>query len=686
MQALPLFQAEARRRVLVPLALCALALIGALLLIGTHLPNLRTSVLGLGGDPYQTLWRSSAFTEALSRRTLTIADDPVRNFGPLPWIPLHGVFGDPLGYNLVWILQFPLTALATYGLARRLGIARGPAAVAGFLTAFAPYRIAQSLGHFGAMQLFWIPLSMAALLWLLQRPSLPRTLVAAAAFVGTSWTEHMLFLATLLAAALTIAIFWHQAVQTLRTRQGIILALTFLFLVGALGMFPFREELKKASRADSAFNLGSEQRRRFAPTVETILSPPTFHLFRHSPNRYGTPRQAVADYVHTLGLLAPVVAVVGVRRLWREGRWQHLALLGSLVVAGLLLAFAPRTSLGAQLYDEFPVFSAVRTVNRFLVLPALALPLLASIGVSRLPRAAAFLLAGALVLEILPSTFPVQEATISQFSTTLTAGPAGLLLEIPAATDYLVASRAQYASTVHRRRILASNVFERVQDRAAREAPLRVPVVGALLAVRPDDFERSTLFGQMPAEMVHAALASERVIAVIIHEYVMGMPTLRSSPKGLVAVTPAEFHVLHRLLRGAGLHAENVGEGTTLYRVPPWPETTSALVGVPGSGWDAVPSSSGDRRRVKIQPRATFSIRVLGGDAVPATLSFRVLDPRTRKIQLQTPTGPAPVTVSSDGTAFIPLGTLAPGSHAFSFSIDGSELFVENPSVRKGPR
>lgn len=550
---------ETRERVLVPLALAVGTLFGALLLIGGELPQLRTSVLGLGSDPYQTLWRFSALAEAVSKLTLTVPEDPIRNFGPLPWLPLHALVGEPLGYNLVWVLQFPLMAVATYGLGRRVGIARGPAAIAGLLTAFAPYRIAQSLGHFGAMQLFWIPFSIAALFWLFERPSLPRMLLSAAALIGTAWTEHVLFLTTLLAAALVFVVSWRQVTTALRTPRDALLAVGLLLLVGAFGIFPFRQEIGGAARSDSRFTLVPGQRLRFAPTLTTLLTPPPFHLLRSASNPYGTPRQAVADHVHTLGLLATVTAAFGSWRLWHEGKRQQLAFLGGLLVVGILLAIAPRTALGAQLIDELPLFSAIRTVNRFLALPVLAVPLLAAIGFSRLPRFLGALVVGALLLEILPGAFPAADARIPPFATTLAQIPKGSLLEIPAATDYLVSSRAQYASTVHRHSILASNAFERVEDRARREAPLRIPLLGALLSVRVEDFERLTTD--------RSVLTREGVVAVIVHEQVLGLPTLRSSPEGLVAITPAEFSAIHRLLRALGLQGEHVGEGVTLYRV-----------------------------------------------------------------------------------------------------------------------
>ena len=362
-----------------------------------------------------------------------------------------------------------------------------------------------------------------------------------------------------------------------------------------------------------------------------------------------------------------------------------MALLGALVVIGLVLALAPRTSLGAQIYNELPVFSAVRTVNRFLALSVFVVPLLASIGLRQFPKKARGLLVALLFLELLPAPFPAQEATIPSFYATLAEGPAGSLLEIPATTDYLVASRAQYASTVHGRAILASNAFERVQPREEREALLRTPVLGALLTVRPDNLERPTLFGQTPTEIAVAALASENVIAVIVHERVLGFPTLRFGAEGPVAATPEDFHVLHRTLRTGGLRKERAGDDMTLYRVPPWPDARSAVVAIPETGWTRVPEDPRGPRRVQIQPGAVFSVRVLGNVSVPVTLTFHVREQGAPLVHLWSSAGSRPGIVSPNGAVSIVLGTLTPGSHTFSLSVDGSPIVVENLSVRNGP-
>ena len=59
------------RRAFIPGVAALAALIGLLLLVRGDLSSLTTDLIGLGGDPYQTLWRFSALTERFADRTFS---------------------------------------------------------------------------------------------------------------------------------------------------------------------------------------------------------------------------------------------------------------------------------------------------------------------------------------------------------------------------------------------------------------------------------------------------------------------------------------------------------------------------------------------------------------------------------------------------------------------------------------
>jgi len=72
--------------------------------------------------------------------------------------PFAAIGGAVFGYNMIFMLSFVASGLAAYLLVYYLSRNRLAGLLSGFLFAFSPYRMAQSLGHFEIMGTFWIPL------------------------------------------------------------------------------------------------------------------------------------------------------------------------------------------------------------------------------------------------------------------------------------------------------------------------------------------------------------------------------------------------------------------------------------------------------------------------------------------------------------------------------------------------
>ena len=667
-----------------------LALGGTLLLAGPRvLAELGGSVIGLGGDPYQTLWRFDGLAKALARGSLTVTGEPFRNFGPLPWLPLHLLFGEPNAYNLVWILQGPLTALATYALGRTLGLQSFPAGIAGILAAFAPYRLAQSLGHFGAMQVFWVPATLAVFLSWLRKPTVSVTLFLAFLLIGTAWTEHTLFLTTLVAIAVA-GVFFFNRVRAFCTRpKATLLVGILLLLIVAGAVLPFRSELAETSKPTSRLNLGHEQRLRFAPTFKSLFSLAPFQVFSDTLEPYGTSAQTVADQVHSLGALAVILAGVSV---WGPGemrtRRRSALFLAGLIILGIGLAVASRVWLLAPIFERLPIVSALRAVNRFLVLPSFALPLLAAGTLRAWPKIISVLLAGLLLLEVLPKQpFPAQPAVIPAFYAQLALERPGRLLEVPGVTDYLVASKALYASVVHGREIAGSIAFERVDNPREREALLRVPFLSDVLLLRPTALERPTFFAQKQADIAHAALASEDIAVIVLHGSTEGRPVLRFGADGPKTASLDDISGVRKALREAGFLEERVGYEVFLYRIPAWPRTRSAAVVLQGPGWERANRSPDGTIRAALTKETQFEIRVLGEKPIPLVLRFRIPDgSASGDIRLTSPSGESQIkSVRPGESVHWTLGLTSPGRHSYQLGVDERGIIVENPSFRQDP-
>lgn len=679
-----------RRRpdVVAALTMLLLAVGGALFLLGQPLAVFTDRlVLGRGGDPFQTLWRFDGLAHAVAGGSLTVPGDPFRNFGPLPWLPLHWVLGEPLAYNVIWILQAPLAALATFFLARVLGVSRVPSALAGILVAFAPYRVAQSLGHFGAMQVFWIPAVLTCTLLVLRRPTLLRLTGLIALLTGTAWTEHTLFLTTLIALVTCCGVYWRDVWSALTPWRARLAAGIGIAGVVMLGILPFTDEVRRTTAPDSPLTPSVEQRLRFSPTASSLVAWPSFHFTRSATNPYGSAHNTVADRTVALGILTPILALAALlgQRLWRtapDPSRRGTVLLLLLGIVGVALAMAPRLAPLSLLFDT-PPLSTVRVVNRFLVLTAFALPILAARALDRFPRRMTrALIAGVLVLDILPrAPFPTASANFPVVDALRTVRP-GPVVVVSAAADDVLASHALYASTQHGHLPIGQGAFARVEEVSTRSNLLRIPVVRDLLLLRSSDLERPTLFGQQPARIAHAALASEDVVAVVLHTRAQNEPVRAFQDGSFAPASEDTLASARSFLRRAGFTEEPLSSQDFLYRVPPWPGTKSQLVAAALDGWERAVRRVDGTVQVALQSGAMLDLHIQG-DAQPVTVTFAI--PQHAQ-QTTLTVREADQTLGAwrviPGTRLVvPLGTLLPGKHLLTFVLDADELVVENPSV-----
>ncbi|HLD09744.1 MAG TPA: hypothetical protein VJB68_06825, partial [Methylophilaceae bacterium] len=249
--------------------------------------TLTSQIIGEGGDPWQTMWRFEYKYEALVnaatagdlglflRQEFWGGGEPrLMNLSVWPWMPIYAALGNPQGYNVVWLLSFFLTGYSAYLLLRWSLQEYAPtivspaqrewaAIIAGLYYMLLPYHVAHSLGHFGAMQLQWLPLLFLALGAWLKRPAPGRTMALAALFTMQVWIEHHYALWFVVAALLwvgwqrrDIARAWRQAAF----RQQLFVLLVLLFGITLPSILP----TLRLAAADTVLTLGAAQTTRFS--------------------------------------------------------------------------------------------------------------------------------------------------------------------------------------------------------------------------------------------------------------------------------------------------------------------------------------------------------------------------------------------------------------------------------------
>ena len=324
-------------------------------------------------------------------------------------IPLYGVFGGDVTYNLLVLLSFVFGGWGTYLLAFYLTGHRGASFVAGLVFALSPYHFLRlQLGHLNLSTLQWIPFYVLFLLKFVRQGSRRSGLLAVFFLVLmalNSW-YYVLYCGLLS----LVIIFWPNGEQSGRAATK-------------LQVSPQTEKKSSSSAVASQFlvRLGRIVLVLLATII--VLSPLLIPMFRllsttvlvgeHNPVRHSVdllsywvpgPPSTWADWFEDVwisyaahnrepgtsaypGYIVLGLSLVGVlgRRWRRQAVWWWVVALGF-----ALLAMGPQLQIDGQILDVqlpyrllsniIPAFSIAGIPGRFVVMTSLALAMLSAYG------------------------------------------------------------------------------------------------------------------------------------------------------------------------------------------------------------------------------------------------------------------------------------------------------------------
>lgn len=519
--------------------------------------KLTTHVAGSGGDPWQTMWRFEqtwqALRHAVSTGELTtyltteiLGGGSARliNLSVWPWLWLHASVGQPLAYNLIWLTSFVLAGYTMYLLALYLlqhhikpetdhdqpitpPSIQAAALLAGVCYMFLPYHVAHAAGHFGAMQIQWLPLAILVYLRWLKQPTLVHTVSLAVVLIIQAWTEHHYALWFLLATLLIGIASWRSVYANFSQRRTLVQTgiLIGLLVVGVI--IPYSPTVRLAGES-GALELGQEQTIRYSADPFAYVVPASFHPLWGSVSETLFSRHFtgnVAEATQYLGLIPLLLIIFFHQRIPRQALWLWLWIGGAFFV----LSLGPRLHLNGHvtaiplpyaLIDSWPVFDAIRAIARAGVMVGLAVAVLITYVVATQIRrpVVIILLATLLLIEYMFLPVPVQSSQLSPVYTALAALPGQRVIEIPAATNYNTASRALYASQIHGKEVVGNIALERNGTTSTYDVR-SLPAVRQLLYVRADHLEqlRPDFLQQTMPETLPDVLRLLDVSSVIVH-------------------------------------------------------------------------------------------------------------------------------------------------------------------------
>lgn len=186
---------------------------------------------------------------------------------------------DPVAaYNVLILLTFPLTAVASYALARYLRLPHVAALVAALLFAFAPAHVAHAAYHPHIAQTQWLPLYLLALFAMVDRPSLGRALGLAVA--GAALVLSNFYMGPIGAVATPVALvgYWWASprgprrVTTLWVTAGVVIGL------GVLGLASIALAAPQVLRDPSTYGVQSAEVSLYSARWWAYFVPPVTHV------------------------------------------------------------------------------------------------------------------------------------------------------------------------------------------------------------------------------------------------------------------------------------------------------------------------------------------------------------------------------------------------------------------------
>ena len=377
-------------------------------------------------------------------------------------LPIYELTGNPvLAYWLLWLIAFPLNALAMYALAGRLTGDRVAAFGAGLVYGFCFLRMHHAHGHLQMLWTWALPLVPLALARWAQRPSLGNAALAAALVLMqalSSW--YLAVVVALLSCTVTGVVLCGRRVSGGHAASAIaMLAVS----IPTLAWFaaPYTRIVGGGSAEAAA--LSADLTGYLVPPLNTW---PGQWLAAHTEV---TPRWIWGEQTVYVGLTTLTLAGIGAWAAWRR-RPDRLS--GAVLLAGVLgFALSLGPAAGWSPFDWFshlPGMSSLRAPARFALLVMLALAVLVAFAIRQLRsgirRGAPAVLAMLAIIGLSESfvvDFPAGKpprVTIPEVYYVLSTLPAGPVLSLPTyvgtpaafrESDYLLFSTVHWLPIVN---------------------------------------------------------------------------------------------------------------------------------------------------------------------------------------------------------------------------------------------
>ena len=382
-------------------------------------------------------------------------------FNQIVALPVNALLGPASALNFATLLTFAMAGVAAHQLAFEVTRNRGSAYVAGFVFAFFPHHLEQSLEHLNLASIQFLPWVALYALRIIRRDSTRDALLFGGCFALNALACWHYGLFTLFIVPILWLAEWlgsDARAESFRRliRQGLISLAPFAVLMLPVAWPMWSEMAANENYLKAPMNKGIDLSFLFVPSDHNPLFAGLTHEYYAARRSY----LSVGSQAY-VGLVTLVLA--GLAWLRRPSNravwvWSVIALIGVVLAAGAQPTVAGRTldlPLPHMQFKHLPVLDALRVANRFVVISMLGLSVLAAIGFAAIANGKRFatpICVGLLALDFLWLPYPMQKLEFSPLLERVRDEARGGVLDIPFTDHSLSALNLAY-QTIHERPI-----------------------------------------------------------------------------------------------------------------------------------------------------------------------------------------------------------------------------------------
>ncbi len=302
-------------------------------------------------------------------------------------------------FNVLFLLSFPLTAMATYALARYLTASHGVGLIAGLAFTFSPARLAHAAYHQDLTQAEWIPLFLLTLVAAIDRRSLPRLVALACASALLVWSSAYGALLCAVLSPVVLIAFWAIRPDADRNLWPLALPTLILTVVGAVAATVAWRVYPEMFAATWGQDIPIDDVAFYRARWWAYLTPAVDHpilggLGQRVFDEQGINLQLTEEQLflgYALLTLAGTAIGLSARRWFSDVRWRFVAATAAVAIVALIVSLGPTsgscepasTAPGCLIFRVAPMF---RTYARFGLLVQLMVALTGAAGAVMLAR------------------------------------------------------------------------------------------------------------------------------------------------------------------------------------------------------------------------------------------------------------------------------------------------------------